>query len=108
MEVKLCRFSADILGMNEQRSEPRVSLMARVDAVWKDETGNSRTSRGRLEDSSNNGLCIRVNDPIPVGAKLVVQWREDSISGTVVQCRQIGQNYILGIRRDSAQKPENN
>jgi len=94
--------------MNEQRSEPRVSLMARVDAVWKDDAGKSRVSRGRLEDSSNGGLCIRVNDPIPVGAKLVIRWREDNITGTVVQSRQIGQNYILGIKRDAAQKPQNN
>jgi hypothetical protein len=107
MEVKRYRFSADILGMNEQRSESRVSLMARVDAVWKGKTGKSGTSRGRLEDSSNNGLCLRVNELIPVGAKLVVQWREDSISGTVVHCRQIGQNHILGIKRDAAQKPQN-
>jgi hypothetical protein len=94
--------------MDEQRSEPRVSLMARVEAVWQDGAGKSRTSRGRLEDSSNGGLCIRVNDPIPVGAKLVIRWRDDNIPGTVVQSRQIGQNYILGIKRDAADNSQNN
>ena len=82
--------------------------MARVDALWKDEAGKSRISRGRLEDSSDGGLGIRVNDPIPVGSKLVVQWRQENISGTVVQSRQIGQNYILGIKRDAAQKSDGN
>jgi hypothetical protein len=94
--------------MNEQRSEPRVNLMARVDAVWEDSAGKSHTCRGRLEDSSNGGLCIRVNDPIPVGAKLVIRWREDNITGTVVQSRQIGQNYMLGIKRDPTDRSQNN
>jgi hypothetical protein len=81
--------------------------MARVEALWYDEAGASRVSRGKLEDISGGGLGIRVNDPIPVGSKLVIRWREENISGTVVQSRQIGQNFILGIRRDGAQNPEN-
>ena len=80
-------------------------MMSRIDALWIDEAGTSHTSRGKLEDLSDAGLGIRVNDPIHVGTKLVVRWRQENISGTVVQCRQIGQNYLLGIKKDAAQEP---
>jgi len=81
-------------------------MMSRIDAQWVDEAGKSRVSRRKLEDLSESGLGIRVNDPIRVGMKLVVRWREENIPGTVVQCRQIGQNYLLGIKRDAAQETE--
>lgn len=92
--------------MDDKRSEPRTNMMSRIEAQWIDEAGKSRVSRGKLEDLSESGLGIRVNDPIRVGTKLVVRWRDENISGTVVQCRQIGQNYLLGIKRDSGQKTE--
>jgi PilZ domain-containing protein len=83
-------------------------MMARIEARWEDDTGTSHVSPGKLEDMSEGGLGIRVNDPIRVGSKVVVQWRQESISGTVVQCRQIGQNYLLGMKRDAVKKSEDN
>jgi hypothetical protein len=92
--------------MEEKRSEPRINMMARIEALWQDEAGTQRISPGKLEDYSDGGLCIRVNDPISAGSKLIVQWHRGKFSGTVVQCRRQGQEYVLGIKRDAAQKLE--
>ncbi len=83
-------------------------MMAQVEARWEDDAGTSHICRGKLEDISPRGLGIRITDPIPVGSKLVVSWRQESIAGTVVQCRQVGQNHFLGIKRDAAPKPDGN
>ena len=83
-------------------------MMAQVEARWEDDAGVSHNCRGKLEDISTRGLGIRITDPIPVGSKLVVSWRQESISVTVVQCRQVGQNHFLGIKRDAAPKPDGN
>jgi hypothetical protein len=81
-------------------------MMARIEALWQDEAGNQHVSPGKLEDFSDGGLCIRVSDAIGAGSKLIVQWHRGKFSGTVVQCRKRGQEYVLGIKRDAAQKPE--
>jgi hypothetical protein len=81
-------------------------MMARIKALWEDEAGTQHISPGKLEDLSDGGLCVRVNDPISVGSKLTVKWHRGEFSGTVVQCRQHGRDFVLGIKRDAAQKPD--
>jgi hypothetical protein len=95
-----------VAGMDEKRSEPRINMMARIEVVWQDEAGTQHISRGELEDKSDGGLCIRVNDPISVGSKLTVRFHLGNFLGTVVQRRKQKQEYVLGIKRDAAQKPE--
>lgn len=80
-------------------------MMTRVEAVWRDESGTSRVSEGKLEDFSDGGLSIRIYDQIDVGAKLIVRMPLGNSPGTVVQCRRQGQEFVLGIKRDAAQKP---
>jgi hypothetical protein len=81
-------------------------MMARIEVLWQDEQGNSHISPGKLEDLSDGGLGIRVNDPIGVGSKLIVRMHLGNFPGTVVQSRQHGRDFVLGIKRDVAQKPE--
>jgi PilZ domain-containing protein len=92
--------------VREKRAELRVAIMARIEALWQDEAGTQHISPGKLEDLSDGGLCIRVNDAISVGSKLIVQWHRGKFSGTVVQCRHHGQEYVLGIKRDPPQRPD--
>jgi hypothetical protein len=42
--------------MEEKRSEPRINMMARIEALWQDEAGTQRISPGKLEDYSDGGL----------------------------------------------------
>jgi len=79
-------------------------MMALMEAQWKDEDGMQQITRGKLEDLSDGGLCIRIKDPILVGSKLIVRWQSGEYSGTVVQSRQVGSDYVLGIKRDAPPK----
>jgi hypothetical protein len=105
-ETKLLLFFAEVAYMDERRSEPRINMMARIEALWQDEAGSEHVSRGKIEDLSDGGLCIRVKDPISVGSKLTVRFHLGNFPGTVVQSRKHGQDYVLGIKRDAAQKLE--
>jgi|HubBroStandDraft_6_1064221.scaffolds.fasta_scaffold113328_2 hypothetical protein len=80
-------------------------MMARIEALWEDQAGTSHISPGKLEDLSDGGLCIRINEAIGIGCKLIVRWHRGDFSGTVVQCRREGQNYVLGIQRDRTESP---
>jgi hypothetical protein len=80
--------------------------MARIDALWKDDSGMQQMAHGKLEDLSDGGFCIRIKHPIEVGSKLIVRWQSGEYSGTVVQSRQQGFEYVLGIKRDAPPKPD--
>jgi hypothetical protein len=105
-DPKVLLFFAEVPDMREMRSESRHNIMARIDALWQDETGAEKTSQGKVEDMSDGGLCIRVNDEIIVGTKMVVRFHLGNFSGIVVNARKHGKEYVLGIKRDSAKLPE--
>lgn len=88
--------------MREKRSEHRVYKMARVEVVWMDETGIQHISQGKLEDLSEGGMCIRVNDQIDAGSTLIARTPFGDFSGTVVNTHQQGGSCVLGIKRDAA------
>ncbi len=81
-------------------------MMARIEALWEDEAGTQHISQGKIEDMSDGGMCIRVSDAIGVGSKLIVQFRLGNFPGTVVQSSKHGHDYVLGIKRDVARKPD--
>lgn len=81
--------------------EPRTAVMIRVEVSWEDSAGNVHNGVGRMEDKSPSGACLRVNQPIAVGAKLRVQWRFEQFSGVVKYCRREEWDYIVGILRDA-------
>jgi hypothetical protein len=86
--------------MREQRTEPRTGILARIEALWEDETGTPRIAPAKLEDKSRRGMSIRVNEPIRVGTKLTIQWLAGQFSGTVTYCCSHGKTFVLGIKRD--------
>jgi hypothetical protein len=91
--------------MRDKRAEPRAGIMARIEALWVDETGNPRIAPAKLEDKSSGGASICVKNPIDVGSNVIIHWHGGHLSGTVTYCRR-GQEYVVGIQRDPAENPE--
>jgi hypothetical protein len=85
--------------------EFRKPVMTLVEVSWQDPSGAWQTVPARMEDKSSGGACIRVKTPIPVGAKLRIQWRLEKFSGTAKYCRGEGKEYLVGIQRDLAESP---
>jgi hypothetical protein len=97
------QFFADREGVSEKRSEFRIPLMARVDILWEDESGNPRVAPATLEDTSHRGMSVRMKNAIRTGSHVTVKWGSEQDSGTVTNCRREKADYILGIRREAAE-----
>jgi len=93
-------------GMPENRLDTRIAMGVRIILRWVDESGNPRMSHGQLENMSDGGMGIRVDDPIHVGAKLDVRTPFGNFRGTLLHSRKDGQDYFLGIKREGAGNPE--
>jgi hypothetical protein len=91
--------------MGAATPEFRKPVMTLVEVSWQDPSGAWQTVPARMEDKSSGGACIRVKTPIPVGAKLRIQWRLENFSGTAKYCRGEGREYLVGIQRDLAESP---
>ena len=74
--------------------------MARVEALWVDDTGNPRVAPATVEDRSRGGVSIRIKTPVSVGTNMTIKWQSEQFSGTVTHTRRDIAEYILGIRRD--------
>lgn len=77
--------------------------MARIEALWEDETGTPRITPGKLEDKSPAGTSVRVEEPIRIGTRVIIQGQREQFSGTVVYCRLDHSGHplhVLGIQRD--------
>ena len=87
--------------MREERTERRTVIMAVAKVAWTDQKGTARQLSVKIEDTSRSGACIRISVPISVESKLIVDWREGQFSGVAKYCRTDGDEYSVGIRRDS-------
>ena len=81
--------------------EPRTAIMAMAEVVWEDQRGVLRYASAKIEDTSRSGACIRVSSAIDVGTKLNIRWHREQFSGVVKYCRRDGEEYVLGIQRNT-------
>jgi hypothetical protein len=102
--VKDGKRSADILNMEERRSEVRMLCADMLEVCWKDPTGKTRRATALLEDISASGACLQLETAVPLGA--VIRWEspKQEFKGHVRYCvyREIG--YFVGVEFDSTTK----
>ena len=84
-------------------AEPRSAVMIVAEAWWEGPGGILQTSPVRIVNTSISGACVRVKSRIDVGARLRIQSRWDEFSGTARYCRSDGQEYLVGIRRETGE-----
>jgi hypothetical protein len=81
--------------------EPRTAILAQAEVSWDDRAGVHNGAPARMEDTSRSGACIRVKAQIHVGSRLKVKWHKEQFSGIAKYCRPEGDDYVLGIQRDT-------
>lgn len=71
---------------------------------WKDESGVEQQASALLDDISTSGACLNLDSPVPLGASVVIEYREGRFEGSVCYCffREIG--YYVGIHFKPATK----
>ena len=75
-----------------------------VDVRWKDKGGRNRRTVANLEDISHSGVCIQVDNQIPLGTTVKISYPQGEFTGTVRYChfREIG--YFVGIQFEEGSK----
>ena len=90
--------------MNERRHESRFLCADLVKVEWFSEDGDNKTLRAVeavLEDISPLGACVQVDEPVPVGATILISAGEEEVArlcGQVSYCVFRDYGYFVGIR----------
>ncbi len=84
-------------------AEPRSAVMIVAEAWWEVPDGILQRGPVRIVNKSISGACIRVKSRIDVGARVRIQSRWDEFSGTARYCRSAGQEYLVGIQRETGE-----
>ena len=85
-------------------AEPRSAVMIVAEAWWEGPDGILQRVPVRIVNKSTSGACVRLKSRIDVGARLRIQSRWDEFSGTARYCRSVGQEYLVGIQRETGEK----
>lgn len=75
-----------------------------VDVRWKETSGRTRRAVANLEDISQSGVCIQLDEQIPLGSTVQVTYPKGTFSGEVRYClfREIG--YYVGVMFETGSK----
>jgi hypothetical protein len=80
-----------------RRNNNRLLCAEIVQLVWDDPSGRQRRSVANLEDISLSGLCLQVENPIPTGTPIAMEYGDGELVGTIRYCRFQEWGYFLGI-----------
>ena len=84
--------------MIDRRAEPRMMCADMVGVEWTDDLGQARKCTGLLEDISPQGACLQLDDPMPLGTALDIEYHKTSLRGSVSYCYFSEIGYWVGVR----------
>lgn len=95
---------ADMMYMQERRTEIRMMCADMVELSWRDGAGKRRRTMALLEDISPSGACLQLESPLPPGAGIEWTSGRHRFRGRVRYCvyREIG--YFAGIEFNPSSK----
>lgn len=75
-----------------------------VDVRWKEKSGRAKRTVANLEDISLSGVCLQVDNQIPLGVPVRISYPQGEFSGVVRYCqfREIG--YYVGVQFEDGVK----
>jgi hypothetical protein len=84
--------------MAERRSESRYLCADLVRVDWLAGEDEIRTEQALLEDISEVGGCVQVDQPIPLGSTIMISIGEAYFAGHVCYCVFRDYGYFVGLR----------
>lgn len=84
--------------MREQRSESRMLCADLVGLRWRDKAGRGRRTVAGLEDISLSGVCLQVDEQIPLMTEVRISYPTGEFSGVVRYCQHKEFGYLLGVQ----------
>jgi hypothetical protein len=55
-------------------------------------------AKARLADLSVHGLSLILNDELPIGSSVKVEWGSAIFVGELVHCQSHGKEFLIGLR----------
>jgi hypothetical protein len=83
--------------LDNRRDNDRLLCAELVQLIWRDESGRQSRRVANLEDISLSGICLQVENPIPVGTTLTMEYGDGALVGTIRYCRFQDCGYFLGV-----------
>lgn len=83
----------------EKRQTNRSALQGKIRINWRDASGASFGSLGKLIDVSGSGLCADIDRRIEPRTSVLIESRDARVAGVAVvsHCRTKGMGYRVGI-----------
>jgi len=86
------------MGKSERRFEDRFLCADVVRVDWVRGEGDTSTVEALLEDISSLGVCVQVEEPIPLGARVAISANGTSFDGFVSYCVFRDYGYFVGVK----------
>jgi hypothetical protein len=83
--------------VHERRRQPRLLCAEIVQVSWALGGRSPCTQIANLDDVSSGGACIVTDDPVPVGAPMVITCHADKFLSKVRHCTQHGLGWLVGV-----------
>jgi hypothetical protein len=83
-----------------RRSRARFKTDLTVNVTSADLPG--QYAKARLADLSVHGLSLILNDKLPVGSLIKVQWGSADFVGEIIHCRAHGREFLVGLKVEAS------
>ncbi len=83
--------------MTQKRHEERDLCADLVLVTWRSPAGKQCEDWATLEDISSSGACLKVDEPIPVGSILSLQFSTSRCRASVKYCSAEPMGHLLGV-----------
>jgi hypothetical protein len=97
IEAKYRPYFADRYIMIPERREDRELCADLVKVQWEIEPEKSQSEWAILEDISPSGVCLEIENPIPPGTVVSLEFPKDRCQARVVYCRFDEVKYLIGL-----------
>lgn len=86
------------MGNKERRLENRYLCADLVRVDWVRDEDDTNTVEAVLEDISSLGVCVQVDEPIPLGVPIAISAHGTTFNGYVSYCVFRDYGYFIGVR----------
>ena len=86
--------------MSDRRYDIRMLCAELVEVSWKTKTGRVRRETASLDDISESGACVQLDQAVPEGARITVELANREFTGNVHYCVDREAGYYVGVEFD--------
>ena len=84
--------------MHGRRKTPRSLCADLLKIRWKDKYGVSHRAYAALEDISEGGICLQMENEIATGTQIAILYPRGRFEGVVKHCRADAGYHLLGVQ----------